>query len=380
MRHPALAGYRPTWAEIDLKVFRENLKSISSYVGRNAKILAVVKADAYGHSAVDISKALKNNPRIYALGVSSIEEGVQLRSSGIKSRILILGSIYPFSNLSACVRYGLTPTVSSFQGLVELDKLGSKLGKRIPFHLKIDTGMGRVGISAKNAEGVIKKISENPHVLLDGIYTHFSSADSDKEFTLIQLKKFSFAVQYAKKLKMKFCAHAANSSAMIKYKNTLFDCARPGLALYGMLPFDGADRLVALEPVLSWKTRIVFLKKAVEKMPVSYSKTFIAKKGSVIATLPVGYADGYMRSLSNKGIVLIRGRRCPVVGRVTMDMIMVDVTGVPGVSIGDEAVLLGRQGKESVTAEELARLAGTINYEITCAISRRVPRLTVDKK
>lgn len=336
--------------------------------------MAVVKANAYGHSAVHLSKtALKSGADL--LGVSSIEEGIQLRQNKIKSEILILGSIYPLENIHSIIKYNLTPTVSSFLSLKALEQTAKRLKKRIKFHLKVDTGMGRVGISPKEAVRILPQIAKLKNSVLEGIYTHFSVAGTDPKYTKLQLSRFNSVVKLAKKLHLKFAAHAANSSAILKSKESHFDIVRTGLMLYGMYPFYGARKKIDLLPVLAWKTKITFIKRVPKGTSISYSRTYITKKPTIVATLPVGYADGYLRRFSNRAEVLVRGRRCKVIGRVTMDMIMVDVTKVPGVSLGDEVVLIGQQGREKIRVEELANIAGTINYEITCGISYRVPRI-----
>jgi alanine racemase len=368
--------YRPTWVEINRPAFEHNIKSIKSCLKKKTKFLAVVKANAYGHMSVPLSKlALKNGA--YALGVSSIEEGIELRKNGIGSKILVLGSVYPLVNFEAFLKYELIPTISSRTSFEELVKTAIKSKKKAHFHLKIDTGMGRIGLSTANALKLIDLISLNKNVVLDGIYTHFSVSGTDKKYTGKQLKKFNTVVAYAREKGLKFIAHAANSAAILRNYASNLDMVRPGLMLYGMYPFHGSRKLIKLKPVLSWKTKVVFIKKSAKNTDISYSRTFTTKRNSVIATLPVGYADGYLRKFSNKAEVLIRGKRCSVIGRVTMDMIMVDVTDVKDVSTGDEAVLIGAQGKEKIRVEELANIAGTINYEITCGISYRVPRVIV---
>lgn len=368
--------YRPTWAEINLSAFQNNIKAINSYLNKGTKIIAVVKANAYGHMAKELSHTTEKCG-ISSLGVSSIEEGVALREAGIKSEVIILGSIYPLENLSSAFDYKLVPTISSEHGLSKLEELGAKYRKAMPFHLKVDTGMGRVGVSVDSALKILEKISALNKVKMKGLYTHFARADCDLEYTQAQLSKFHTVVSCAKKLGLKFISHCANSAAIMRLKETHFDMVRPGLGLYGLYPFEGAEKILALEPVLSWKTKIVFLKKVQEDASISYGGTFITKRQTIVATLPVGYADGYNRNLSNKSQVIVRGTRCPVIGRVTMDMIMADVTDIKGVSIGDEVVLIGRQSEAKVSAEEMAAWAGTINYEITCAISYRVPRVII---
>lgn len=368
--------YRPTWVEIDQSAFRSNIKKIQRYVGTKTGIIAVVKANAYGHQAVPLARCAVR-AGVKMLGVSSIEEGITLRAAGITAPVLILGSLYPLENLAVALRYRLIPTISSFQGLQEFARCAKRQKIVAGFHLKIDTGMGRIGVSPNNALRLIDKIPALPSVRLDGIYTHFSSADTDAGYTRQQQAGFAGVVTYARTAGLRCMAHAANSAAFLKQKNFCCDAVRPGISLYGLLPYESAGAKIKVKPVLSWKTHIVFLKRVPRQTGISYGRTFVTKRLSVIATLPVGYADGYNRLLSNKSSVLVRGIRCPVVGRVTMDMIMVDVTAVPSVAIGDEAVLIGRQGKDRITVEDIARAIGTISYEVTCAISARVPRILI---
>lgn len=371
----AKKAYRPTHVQIDTKAFLRNIQAVRSALDPKTKMLAVVKANAYGHMAVPLMRLAERN--FDMLGVSSIEEGIALRDGGVKKPILIMGSIYPLENLKAAFRHNLIPTISSLDGLRELSNIASKLNKVLPYHLKVDTGMSRVGISAMRAPDFIDKSLSLKGVRLDGIYTHFSSAGTDPEYTLNQLNQLKTVIGYAKRLKLKFTAHAANSDAIFHYPESHLDMVRPGLSLYGIWHNEAGIPKVNLEPVLSWKTKIVFLKKIKEGTPVSYGKTFVTQKPSAIATLPVGYADGLNRNLSNKGFVLIRGKRCPIVGRVTMDMVMADVSGIEGADVGDEAVLIGRQGNSEITAKEMADAAGTITYEIVCSIGYRVPRVVV---
>lgn len=369
-------AYRPTWVEISQPAFRANLKKIQRHVGAKTHIIAVVKANAYGHQAVPLARcAIASGAAM--LGVSSIEEGVALRDAGVTAPVLILGSLFPLENLAVALRYGLLPTISSYQGLMAYARCARRAKTVGGFHLKIDTGMGRIGVSPANALRLIDRIAALPAVRLDGIYTHFSCADTDAACTCRQQEAFAAVVAHARAAGMQVWAHAANSAAVFKRADLCWDAVRPGISLYGLEPYEGARTRIPVTPVLSWKTRIVFIKRVPRGRSISYGATCTTRRPSVIATLPVGYADGYNRLLSNKASVLVRGVRCPVVGRVTMDMMMVDVTGVPDVAIGDETVLVGRQSRERMTVEELARLAGTISYEITCAISARVPRVLV---
>ncbi|MFA7074210.1 MAG: alanine racemase [Endomicrobiaceae bacterium] len=369
--------YRPTWVEVDKSDFLFNLKKIKEYLKKDTKVLAVIKANGYGHGGIELAKeAVKAG--IYGIGVSSIEEGIQFRKAGIKAKILVLGSGYPLEHLSIASFWDLTPTISSMQGLHALAALSQKFGKKLEFHLKVDTGMGRVGVVAKdNALLILKKIVNMPDIKMVGMYTHFAVADTNATYTQNQLDLFNEVVKYAKQLGLQFLAHAANTAGLISNKKTHLDMVRPGIGLYGLTPFEHTKYKLKLKPVLSWKTKIIYLKKVPAGFCVSYGRTFVTNRSSVIATIPVGYADGYSRILSNKADVLVRGKRCPIAGRITMDMMMVDVTGIKGVSIGDEVVLIGAQGKETVKTEELAKLQNTISYEVTCSISTRVPRIIV---
>ncbi|MEA5000541.1 MAG: alanine racemase [Endomicrobiaceae bacterium] len=369
--------YRPTWVEVDKSDFLFNLKKIKEYLKKDTKVLAIIKANGYGHGGIELAKeAVKAG--IYGIGVSSIEEGIQFRKAGIKATILVLGSGYPLEHLSIASFWDLTPTISSMQGLHALSALSKKFGKKLEFHLKVDTGMGRVGVVAKdNAMLILKKIANMPDIKMVGMYTHFAVADTNALYTQSQLDSFNEVVKYARNLGFQFLAHAANTAGLISNKKTHLDMVRPGIALYGLSPFEHTKYNLKLKPVLSWKTKIIYLKKVPAGFCVSYGRTFVTNRASVIATLPVGYADGYSRILSNKADVLVRGKRCPIAGRITMDMMMVDVTGIKGVSIGDEVVLIGRQGKETIKIEELAKLQNTISYEVSCSISTRVPRVIV---
>ena len=368
---------RPTWVEIDKSDFLFNLKKIKETVKKDTKILPVIKANAYGHGGVELAKEAAKTG-IYGIGVSSIEEGIEFRKAGIKSKILVFGSGYPLEVLDIAVFWDLTPTISSIQGLNALAALARKYAKTLEFHLKIDTGMGRVGVIAgENSNIILKKIAKMQDIKMTGIYTHFAVSDTDPVYTQNQLKAFNEVVKTAKNLGLKFIAHAANTAAIFSNQKTHLDMVRPGIALYGLSPFEHTKNQLKLKPVLTWKAKIIYLKKVPAGFCVSYGRTYVTNKASVLATISVGYADGYSRAFSNKADVLVRGKRCPVAGRVTMDLTVIDVTNVKGVSIGDEVVLIGTQGKETIKAEELAKIRNTINYEITCSISSRVPRIIV---
>ncbi|MDD3053779.1 MAG: alanine racemase [Endomicrobiaceae bacterium] len=370
--------FRPTWVEVDKSDFLFNLKKIKEYLKKDTKVLPIIKANGYGHGGIELAKEAIKAGGIYGIGVSSIEEGIQFRKAGIKINILVLGSGYPLEHLSVASFWDLTPTISSLQGLQVLSGLSKKFGKKLEFHLKVDTGMGRVGVIARdNAYVILQKIANMPDIKMVGMYTHFAVADTNLSYTQNQLDLFNEVIKYAKQLGLKFLAHAANTAGLISNKKTHLDMVRPGIGLYGLSPFEHTKYKMKLKPVLSWKTKIVYLKKVPAGFCVSYGRTFVTNRASVIATVPVGYADGYSRILSNKADVLVRGKRCPIAGRITMDMMMLDVTGIKGVGIGDEVVLIGTQGKETIKTEELAKLQNTISYEITCSISTRIPRIIV---
>jgi len=389
---------RPTFAEISRSALIKNISLIKSKA-KNAKILAVVKANGYGHGADIVAPVIERY--VWGFGVATVEEGIALRKVITKKPVLVLGALWPFEkNFEAALENRLIPTVSSFMGLEALEKTARRIYGKMPretdFFLKIDTGMGRIGLKWDSPEvpRIFEHLKKDAGKILrcEGVYTHFSSADFDAAYTREQYKRFSALLRYVvgnvPSHRRPFFS-ASNSAGIFFHPGFNMDIVRPGISIYGLQP--SADTKVkGLVPALSWKTRVVFLKKIKRGEPVSYGCTYRAPRTpTIIATLPVGYADGYRRSLSNKAEVLIRGIRVPVVGRVTMDMIMADVSDLRGrVSVGDEVVLIGRQGNDIITAEELASRAtegtcgveggGTINYEITCGISgERVPRIIV---
>jgi alanine racemase len=277
----------------------------------------------------------------------------------------------------------LTPTIASLDAAEALDRMARERSERFPIHLKIDSGFGRIGVSLPNALPFIREVAQKPGLLIDGIYTHFASSDCDPEYTLLQAREFLAVVAKARKLStnnpiVPRWIHLANSSAVIRFPETHGNLVRPGLAFYGIQPYPGAEKDVALKPALTWKTRVIFLKIIPKGGSVSYARTWIARRTTRVATLAVGYADGLRRIVSNKGQILVGGHRVPILGRVTMDMTMVDVTDLPlgrGCRVGDEAVLLGSQGAETISANEMAEWAGTNAYEILCGIGIRVPKI-----
>ena len=362
---------RPTWTEIDLSAIRSNLLKIQKTIPPKCGVLFVVKADAYGHGAVRLSKYCQKEKLCRGFGVSCIEEGIVMRRAGIKLPILVLGSLYPFKSFVYAIKNRLTVTVASMDAANQLIKAAQSLRMTASCHVKLETGMGRIGVRRPSAMQILGELSSSKSIKLAGIYTHLSSADSDQDYTRLQLKYFREALNDCSANGINpGIRHTANSHAALYYPESRFDMVRPGLAVYGLM--DGFKR------ALSFKSRIVFIKNIRSGTSIGYERTFKSKKHMSVATLPVGYADGYSRIFSNKGEVLVRGKRCGVLGSVTMDMIVIDVTHVPQVNIGDEAVLIGRQCAEEITARELAETAGTIPYETVCNISRRVPRVFIN--
>lgn len=367
------ARYRPTWAEIDLRAIEYNYKKVRSLVGKSVKIMVVVKANAYGHGTVEVAKVLESLGVDY-LGVATTDEAMRLRDHGIKTPVLILGLVLP-GELKAIIENDITLTLCSYDMLDEIKKI-VKNGHRAKVHIKIDTGMGRIGIWHEEALNFIKNAAHEKNIMVEGIYTHFSTAGRDSFFTNYQIESFEKLVAQLEKFDVNIpIKHAANSIATVDFKKSYLNLVRPGLIIYGMYPKYNFPKLIKLKPAMSFKTKVVFIKDTPPGRSISYGRTHVTQKYTRIATLPVGYADGYALGLSNKAEVLIKGRRAPVIGRITMDQTMIDIGHIKGVKIGDEVVLIGKQGRNEIRTEKLARLAGTIAYEFVCSISNRVPRV-----
>jgi alanine racemase len=362
--------FRPTWAEIDLGALVSNLRLLRKRVGPRVKVMFVVKANAYGHDAVLCSLAAQKARAADWLGVSSVEEGIALRAAGVRLPILVLGSLYPFESVLAAAAHDLTPIIASFESAKRVAEAALRLRRKINIHVKVDTGMGRIGLRPEAALSLVRDLAPVKGIRVQGLYTHMAKAEDDRTFTTRQLKAFKDVVNTLKRDGLRPpLVHAANSAAALRHPESRFDLVRPGLAAYGL--YEG------FAPVLTLKSKIVYIKTAPKGATVSYGATWRAKRVSRIATLPIGYADGYARALSNKASVLVNGARCPVVGRITMDQTMIDVTDAPRARVGDDVVLIGRQQGSVVSAAELARLCGTIPYETATALSSRVPRVAV---
>ncbi|MDE0355280.1 MAG: alanine racemase [Deltaproteobacteria bacterium] len=359
---------------VDLSALRTNLRTVRRLAGPGVELLAVVKADAYGHGDIETARALCAEG-VDRLGVATVAEGARLREAGVDAAILVLGSPYP-GDAAALVRHSLDPVVASLDLLRHLDAFGAAHGAEIPCHLKLDTGMGRLGLLPDAVEEWLPGLDGLKAVRLQGVMSHFARAEEpESQSCRRQLQVFRRTLKRIRAAGHDVpLVHMANSAAIMGLPEARFNMVRPGGMLYGIYSHPPLAKLVRLAPVLTWKTRVLQLKTLPKHSPISYGGTFVTCRESVIATVPVGYADGYKRSLSNKAAVLIRGRRAPVVGRVTMDLTMADVTAIDGVQPGDEVVLLGTQDGETISAEEIAGWADTISYEILTSISRGVPR------
>jgi alanine racemase len=372
-------GIRPVWMEVNLDNLAYNIRQIKNNIKAPASIMGIVKADGYGHGAVEISRVLLEEG-VQRLGVAVLDEGIALRQEGIDVPILVLGYTPP-QLFDKVLEHRITPTLYNYQDALRLSELASKNGSSVKVHLKLDTGMGRIGmIPGQDSLDMVSNIYALPGIKIEGIFTHFSVADEkDKTYTREQFKKFTGFVNALKERGIDIpLRHAGNSAASIDLPETHLDMVRPGVILYGLYPSDEVEKgKLSLKPLASLKTVISHVKTVPPGTSVGYGRKYISAGERVIATLPIGYADGYTRLLSGKASVLVHGTRAPLAGNICMDQCMIDVTGIDGVKVGDEVVLMGSQGEETITAEELASLLGTINYEIVCMIGKRVPRVYI---
>ncbi|OAZ69584.1 Alanine racemase [Bacillus siamensis] len=373
---------REVWIEVDLDAIKKNVRAIRRHIPKKSKIMAVVKANAYGHGSVEVARqALESGAS--ELAVASVEEGIVLRRAGITAPILVLG----FTALSCVKKSALwNITLSAFQ--VSWVKKANQIlekeadSKRLSIHINVDTGMGRLGVrTEEDLLAVVKALKSSTYLSWDGIFTHFSTADEpDTELTMLQHEKFISFLRFLKNQDIPLpTVHMCNTAAAIAFPEFSADMIRLGIGLYGLYPsaYIKELNLVDLTPALSLKARIAYVKAMVtEPRTVSYGATYIAEPGEIIATIPIGYADGYSRALSNRGFILHRGRRVPVAGRVTMDMIMVSLGDSEGKQ-GEEVVIYGKQKGAEISVDEIAELLGTINYEVVSVLSRRVPRFYI---
>ncbi len=368
---------RPTWAEIDLDALVHNFRVIRERVSSDVKILAAVKANAYGHGAVECSRRLEKEG-VDWFGVALPEEGVELRDAGITRQILCMGGIWQGQE-RLCLEQNLTPVIYRLDTLETLDRAAADAQKSINVHVKIDTGMGRLGVRAEDVPQFSDALQQFKNIRVDGLMTHLASADDEAqtEFTHSQFKKFSDAVAtFRERGFAPTYIHAANSAGLFGFADPCGNLVRPGGTLYGFARDVLPPNIEApqLRPVMSLHSRIMLLKRVPKGERLGYGGTFETQRDSLIATIPIGYDDGYRRAFSNKGRVIVRGQFAPVVGRVSMDLTLIDATDVSNVALDDRVTLLGSDGGCSIAAEDLGELAETISYEITCGISARVPR------
>ena len=367
-----------TWTEVNLDAIAQNVKNIKKLIGKKKELMAVVKGNAYGHDILEISSVVLENGAT-RLAVARLEEAIFLRKAGITVPILVLGlTLKP--QAESLVSYDITPTVCEFEMIEKLSESAVQMNKMAKIHLKVDTGMGRIGIFPDDVLKFIKRIKALKKVEIEGIFTHFSVADEkDKFYTEEQFRKFIEILTILEKEGIKIpIKHVGNSATLLDLPHMWLDMVRPGLAIYGLYPSKEVKKTINLIPAQQFKTKIVFIKELPRGESISYGRTYITKRRMRVASLPVGYADGYNRLLSNQGEVLVRGQRVPIIGRVCMDQCMIDVTNLTQVEIGDEVVLWGRQGEGMITVEEIAQKIRTINYEIVhLPDKKRVPKLFI---
>lgn len=361
------------WLEIRLDRLIKNLERLRSVHGAQVALAAVIKANAYGHGIVPVAKALEGKAEF--LGLASLKEGCLLREQGARSPLLIFGRIFP-EEIPLALQMKLTLTLSSFEEAREISEEAVRNRETAVCHIKIDTGMGRLGIPFAQALAEVEKISKLPALNLEGIYTHFATAEKVHDpFGDEQLNRFEELLRALQRKGITFrFRHAANSAGTLRFRTPWLNLVRPGIALYGVYPGPSFQEKILLEPVLSFKSRIAFIKRIAAGDSVSYGREFIAARPTTIALLPVGYSHGYPFRLSGKGEVLCRGRRFPIAGRICMDAVLIDLGETADLRVGDEVTLLGEEGAESIRAEELAARAGTIPYEILTRMEPSLPR------
>lgn len=366
----------PIWAEIDLSAIKNNIKEIRRITNPKSQVMAVVKANAYGHGSVEVSKVCLENGAD-SLAVARSTEALELRNAGITCPILVFGYVTE-EEILKMVENDITLTVYSLEIANSIQKIAEKLGKHSKIHIKVDTGMSRLGfLPEKSSVETIKKIRELKNIEVEGIYTHFADADnSDKTYTTMQFSKFTSFLHDLEENGINIpIKHASNSAAIIDHPETHLNMVRPGIILYGLYPSELVHKeRINLKPAMSLKVLVTHVKDVPENTKISYGCTFETKKQSKIASLPIGYADGFTRMLKN-GNVLIHGSRVPVVGRICMDQCMIDVSGIENVNVGDVVTVFGKDGNEKISLEEFGNKLGTINYELVCMVSARVPRI-----
>ena len=372
--------YSRVYAKIDLDAIASNMERMKSNLQPNTKIIAVIKADGYGHGAVQIAQMLENVDYIWGYAVATLDEAVVLKTEGMKKPILVLGCVFPDQYMEM-LKYDIRMNVYTEEMAEAISQMAAREGMTAYMHIKLDTGMARLGFdTSEESVDAIHRISAMKNVCMEGIFTHFANADeAEKTFTQKQIQDFTWMTQRLKEKGVEFqYEHCANSAAIIDVPDAHFDLVRAGISTFGLYPSDEVNKeCVRLKPALALKSHVAFVKEIEVGTPISYGGTFVSEKPMTIATIPVGYADGYPRNLSNLGYVLIRGKRAPIVGRVCMDQFMVDVTDIEGVSFGDNVTLIGKDGKETISVEDLSNLSGRFNYEFICDLGKRIPRVYV---
>jgi alanine racemase len=368
----------PTWVEVDLDRFRRNLGAIRAAIGAGRRILLVVKADAYGHGAIEIARHAVQ-AGVHMLGVATLHEGIELRSSGITAPIVILSPTL-LSEVDEIIEHRLTPCISSleFADIFSRRCVAHQVLSR--FHVEVDTGMGRTGVSDGDALPFIERVIEMPNLTLEGVFTHFPHADSGRtDVTEEQLRRFGEILRALSLRKIEVpIRHAANSAGILSVQDSYLDMVRPGILAYGFYPSAEVPRSIPVEGVMSFKTRIVQLRDVPPGRYISYGRTYQTTRWTRVAVLPVGYGHGYPWTLSNRGQVLIRGKRAPIVGRVTMDLTMVDASGIDEASLGDEVILWGEQRGSRIGLDEVSTWAQTIPYDLLCSMGKRVVRIFLE--
>lgn len=366
------------YADIDLSAVKYNMESMHQKINSTTKMAAVIKTDAYGHGALKIANAIEDLPYLWGFAVATVEEAMQLIEDGRKKPILILGISFP-EQYEKIVLNEIRPAVCDLEIAQQLSDMAVKMNKTCYIHIKIDTGMSRIGFQVtEESADIISQISKLPNINIEGIFTHFAKADEyDKSSTYQQIERFeqmiTMLLQRAVEIPIKHCS---NSAGIVEIKKANMDMVRAGITLYGLWPSQEVDKTqISLKPVMSIKSHIAFVKELDKGRQISYGGTYTLEQKKRIATIPVGYGDGYCRGLSNKGYVLIHGKKAYICGRVCMDQFMVDITDIPQAKEGDEVVLLGTDGNEKITLEELGELSGRFNYEFACLITQRVPRV-----
>ncbi|HJD41878.1 MAG TPA: alanine racemase [Candidatus Mediterraneibacter quadrami] len=365
-------------AEINLDAIAYNMEQMKKRIGGHARLIAVVKADGYGHGAVPVAEMFEQCSWVWGYAVACLEEAAELREHGIRKPILVLGCVFP-DQFEEMIRYDVRPAVYMESMAEQISQEAVRQGKDAFIHIKIDTGMGRIGFPAtEESADAVERISRLPGIRIEGMFTHFAKADErDKTYTFLQHDRFVKMKELTEKRQIHVqYFDCDNSAGIIDFPDMKHDLARAGIAMYGMYPSDEVDRsAVDLRPALSLVSHVSFVKDVEAGTPISYGGTFVSDRPMRVATIPVGYGDGYPRSLSNKGYVLIHGKRAKILGRVCMDQFMADVTDIPETAFMDRVVLVGRDGDEEITVDGLAALSGRFNYEFVCCLGKRIPRI-----